>query len=505
MIHGLLLHVGGPIEKGLLLISRSLRVLIPAILCLAGASAAANAQSMNAQQHLAPIPLPSASPKAFTWNAQIRAYDFERFNKDQSAANPNRTAFNAGLILHGDYRFEGTALSVGATYEGADPFGVNPPGVAKTAQANGRIDNSLPGFQLSSLDEAYVRYNTGASLITVGDQLLNDPWLYTDSRIKPATYRGLTSEFALSNAWSVGFTRITETEFRANNNFGPQTLLTTTSAGGQNPSPGFPAHPGAGGTDGFYRFDVAWHPSSQFTTTVDNFQFIDLAQMFYADSRYNFAPGTALNPYLRVQAVDETQEGKALAGIINNQTLGFQVGATLVKNLVLTFSGDAAPWKYQTVSATSAAAAEAPYFVSVATDKPGIVQSLGGGLFRVAYGGIASPYTDNYGSDPIFTTSLTQGIVDVRAAGQSYKPQLTYTGFHGQLVTYISDAWYNYSNVIAQDHASEFNADATYYFHRVIPNTKYRGFVIRERYGARTQDTAPFDFKYLRTQVYYNL
>jgi hypothetical protein len=499
------LNVGWLYEKGLLLISRSLRVLIPAILCLAGASAAANAQSMNAQQHLAPIPLPSASPKAFTWNAQIRAYDFERFNKDQSAANPNRTAFEPALILHGDYRFEGTALSVGATYEAADPFGVNPPGTAASAQANGRIDNSLPGFQLSSLDEAYVRYNTGASLITVGDQILNDPWLYTDSRIKPASYRGLTSEFALSNAWSVGFTRITQTEFRANNTFLPETLLTTTSAGGQNPPPGFPAHPGDGGTDGFYRFDAAWHPNSQLTATLDNFQFIDLAQMFYGDARYNFAPGTALNPYLRVQAVDENQEGKALAGIINNQTLGFQVGATIVKNLVLTFSGDAAPWKYQTVNATTAAAAEAPYFVSVATNKPGIAQSLGGGLFRVAYGGIASPYTDNYGSDPIFTTSLTQGMVDNRAAGESYKPQLTYTGFHGQLVTYVSDAWYNYSNVISQDHVSEFNADATYYFHRVIPNAKYRGFVIRERYGSRTQDTAPFDFKYLRTQVYYNL
>jgi hypothetical protein len=498
------LQGGSPNEKGLLLISRSLRVLIPALLCFAGAGSVANAQAYS-QQHLAPQPLPSASPKAFTWNAQIRAYDFERFNKDQSAANPNRTAFESAVILHGNYQFEGTKLSVGATYEGADPFGVNPPGTAKTAQANGRIDNSLPGFQLSTLDEAYVRYNTGASLITVGDQILNDPWLYTDSRIKPDSYRGLTSEFALSDAWSVGFTRITEAEFRTDNNFGPQNLLTTVSAGGQNPPPGFPAHPGAGGTDGFYRFDTSWHPNSQLTATFDNFQFIDLAQMFYGEGRYNFAPQLSYNPFLRLQAVDETQEGKALAGVINNQTLGFQVGATVAKNLVLTFAGDDAPWHYQTVSAASAAAAEAPYFVSVATNKPGIAQSLGGGLFRVAYGGIASPYTDNYATDPLYTTSLTQGMVDNRAAGDTYKTQLTWTGFHRQLVTYVSEAWYNYSNDISLDKSTEFNADATYYFNRVRASGPYHGFAFRERYGSRTQDVAPFDFKYLRTQFYYSL
>jgi hypothetical protein len=469
----------------------------------------ANAQALTvpAQQHLAPQPLPSPTPHGFNWTAQIRAYDFQRFNKAQSAANPNRTAFNAAAILHADYTFAGTDLSVGATYEGADPFGVNPPGTAKTAQANGRIDNSLPGFQLSTLTEAYVRYNTGASLITVGDQVLNDPWLYTDTRIKPAAYRGLTSEFALSSAWTAGFSRITETEFRTDNNFGAQTLLTTVSAGGQNPPPGFPAHAGQGGTDGFYRFDVGYHPDSQLSGTLDNFQFIDLAQMYYGQLHYNLLPSSVknpVNPFIEVQGVQENQEGKALAGIINNQTLGLRVGATVAKGLVLTIAGDDAPWHYQTVSAASAAAAEAPYFVSVATNKPGIVQSLGGGLFRVAYGGIASPYTDNYSTDPLYTTSLTQGVVDNRAAGVSYKAQLTYTGFHRQLVAYFSDAEYNYSNLISEDKTAEYDADATYYFRRVPTNlAAYHGFAIRERYGSRSQQTAPFDFKYLRTQVYY--
>jgi hypothetical protein len=491
-------------RKDHFLISRTLRVLIPAVLCLVGAAAAADAQSMS-QQHLAPLPLPKATPKAFTWTMQVRAFDFDRFNKAQSAANPNRTAFEPGLILHGEYHFADTALSVGATYEGADPFGVNPPGAAASAQLNGRIDNSLPGFQLSTLDEAYVRYNTGAALITVGDQILNDPWLFTDSRIKPASYRGVTSQFALSDAWSAGFARITQAEFRSNNNFGPQTLLTTTSVGGQNPPPGFPARAGQGGTDGFLRYDVGYHPNNRLTATLDAFQYIDLAQMYYGEGRYNLAPGTAVNPFLRVQGVDETQDGKALAGRIYNQTLGAQVGGTVIKGLVLTVAGDSAPWHYQTVSAASAGAASAPYFVSVANDKPGIVQSLGGGRFRVAYGGIAAPYTDNYGTDPIFTTSLTQGMVDVRAAGTSYKTQLTYTGLRRQLVAYISEAEYNYSNDIALDRTSEFNADATYYFSRVRPNTPYHGLILRERYGSRTQMTAPFDFKYLRTQLYFNL
>ena len=48
-------------------------------------------------------------------------------------------------------------------------------------------------------------------------------------------------------------------------------------------------------------------------------------------------------------------------------------------------------------------------------------------MTQIEYGGWASPYTDNYDSDPLFTTSVTQGMADRRAAGSSEKVGLQYT------------------------------------------------------------------------------
>ena len=43
------------------------------------------------------------------------------------------------------------------------------------------------------------------------------------------------------------------------------------------------------------------------------------------------------------------------------------------------------------------------------------------GTTNVYYGGWASPYTDNYATDPFFTTQISQGMADRRAPGTSWK------------------------------------------------------------------------------------
>ena len=49
------------------------------------------------------------------------------------------------------------------------------------------------------------------------------------------------------------------------------------------------------------------------------------------------------------------------------------------------------------------------------------------GTTQIYYGGWASPYTDNYATDPFFTTSISQGMADRRAPGTSWKVALTFT------------------------------------------------------------------------------
>jgi hypothetical protein len=54
------------------------------------------------------------------------------------------------------------------------------------------------------------------------------------------------------------------------------------------------------------------------------------------------------------------------------------------------------------------------------------IQSIGSGLYRVAYGGVASPYTYGLAADPLYVTALTQGPVDRASAGQGYRAQMIY-------------------------------------------------------------------------------
>ena len=107
------------------------------------------------------------------------------------------------------------------------------------------------------------------------------------------------------------------------------------------------------------------------------------------------------------------------------------------------------------------------------------------GTTQVYYGGWASPYTDAYATDPFFTTSLTQGMTDRRAPGNSEKVMLTFTSTNKRWVFYASDAWYDYGNALAAENTNEWNLDGQYHF-SAVPKGPYHGLLLRYRYGQRT-------------------
>ena len=80
---------------------------------------------------------------------------------------------------------------------------------------------------------------------------------------------------------------------------------------------------------------------------------------------------------------------------------------------------------------------------------------------QIEYGGWASPYTDNYDSDPLFTTSVTQGMVDRRAGGSSEKVGLSYTTPNTSGSGSATDAWYNYGNALAPENTNIWVARRT--------------------------------------------
>jgi hypothetical protein len=480
-----------------------------------------------------------------TISGTLRAYDFERLNTPEynpvtkAATGPNRQAFNFGGVLHADYKILSSPFSVGGAFWGADPFGLNggPVGcnvysgagkhafIVNQPQAlcganNAGIDNSLPGYQLETF-EYYLKYSDKYATASVGNQLLNKLWFpASDSRIKPSLYQAADATINLGKYVSVGATIVTRFENRTESTFDDCTLLACNGRV-------TPAGVGSGYlvnkplTTGADRFALVLKPNTHLQVTGEYYQFLNSANLTYAEAKYSLAPKNPLNPYIAGQFVGEGQAGKAILGKIDNQTSGVQLGVTPVKNLLITVGADYAPWNYATVCAAAASAATTGYFLpgggtatalTAASGTTAAAVAIGpcelstgkaGKDYRFAYGGIASPYSDSYASDPLYTTSISQGMADRRSAGLAFKGALTYTSNNKRLVAIASEAIYNYDTQYVRNRTYEFDADITYDFNPVRAGV-YKGFSVRGRLADRTQPTLPFNFKYVRSQLQYS-
>lgn len=445
----------------------------------------------SAETPATPTPAPKATPAAFQYSGNIRAFYFTRTNRVQNAGNPNRTAFNLGGKLHGDYHFGDSPFTVGATYYGADPLGAN----GSNPGFNPRIDNTLPGFDLSTLGEAYVQIKTKGFFAKIGDQNYKSPWAPdSDSRIKPALYQGADVAIGFGKGFTLGLTDMIRFENRTSSAFEKTTLLT----GG--PIAGGPSNPRIE-TNGFSVASLGYKYGSQFNATIYNYAFTDIANLVYAEGKYYPSPKSPIKPYVAAQFVDEHQAGRALVGIVNNSTYGMQIGASFTKNIDLAASFDESPERTATLVGSCAQAAQSGYFLD-AGGTPNC-KSYAPGTYTVYYGGIATPYSDSYATDPLYTTSISQGVADRHSTGQSFKVAGTFQTSDKKVKLILSQAFYDYSNGAGVNATKEFDADATYFFNKVGPGA-YHGLSIRHRYADRTQPTLPFDFKYNRTQLEYD-
>jgi hypothetical protein len=476
--------------------------------------------------------------KGLTMSGTLRAYDFNRINTPEynpvtkAATGPNRQAFNFGGVLRADYKIANTPLSVGGAFWGAFPFGLN--GGPVTCKAfggratpapqcganNAGTDNSLPGYALETF-EYYLKYSDRYATASVGNQLLNKAWFpASDSRIKPSLYHSADATINLGKYISVGATVVTRFENRTESSFDDCTLLSCNG-------PLAPAGVGGGYAvkkplvTGANRFAATVKPNSHLTVNGEYYTFLNTANLTYVDAKYSLPSKGPLNPFIAAQFVGESQAGKAILGKIDNQTSGVQIGVAPAKNLTFTVGADYAPWNYATSCSDSAADAIAPYFApgggtgtaltaasattpaAVAIGPCALASGKAGKAYRFSYGGLASPYSDSYATDPLYTTSISQGMVDRRSAGFSAKAALNYTSNNKRLVAIVSQAIYNYDTQYVRNRTYEFDADITYNFNPVRAGT-YRGFAVRERFADRTQPILPFNFKYIRHQLQYS-
>jgi len=500
--------------------------LIGTVVC-AGAFVGMSASALSAPT---PAPNTAAGTKpqhAFTYRGYVRSYYFTRqnaSNSTQGGANTqvNQASFNSAVSLHGDYRFAETPWSVGGSYLYADPLNscssalqhVKGMRCVSNVAPNTNPDDTLPGFRLNTLYEAYVQYKTPDLFGKAGDQLITTPWANpSDSRLKPAAFQGVDLGGDLGADWSLEAMDMIRFENRTSSSFDASTLLTSFPAG----NPGIPSNtfdPGGQSihTNGFELGKLAYANNTGLRAALYDYAVSDISNLLWLESSYSW-DRPMYKPTLSLQLGTERQTGSAALGKISADVLGAQLGASPIRNVGLSFGFDSVPSKSDTlvlpagVSCSKdaikvSAGATFDYFLP-SGGSPNC-EANADGTTTVYFGGIASPYTDGYATDPLFTTSLTQGMADRRSSGSSWKVAATYVSNDTQFHAIVSRAIYDYGDAFVAQHTAETDIDAYYYFNRVGKGP-YRGFLLRDRYGERTQSLAGLPlFKYNRTQLEYD-
>ncbi|MGC2649213.1 MAG: hypothetical protein WA304_00225, partial [Candidatus Cybelea sp.] len=416
----------------------------------------------------------------------------------------NQASWNTGIAPHAEYDFPNSGWIIGGTYFYSNP--INGPCVVPANHAKGAVcvsqtppntnaDDTLPGFTLSTFDEAYLKYKAYGWNGTLGNQLFNSPWANpSDSRLKPAAFEGGDLGYTSPSGWTVEGADMLAFENRTSSTFSRQTLLTSYPAGGGG-LPGTIIVPGGQGidTNGFSYAKLGYADPSGTGVAVDGYFYnvSDLVNMWWGDGKYTFAGKWA--PYIAVQGGTENNAGQSFIGKIDSQIFGVQIGANLTKNLLLTGAYDQIPWKTDTVNLPSGVTCSSSNYQISAKSTLGYFLPLDvaqcftnpNGTTQIEYGGWASPYTDNYATDPFFTTQISQGMADRRAPGSSEKVALTFTSTNKRWVFIASDAWYNYGNALAPENTNEWNLDGQYHFSRVGKGP-YHGLLLRYRYAQRS-------------------
>ncbi len=475
---------------------------------------------------------PTPSPPPFRWTGTIRSYYFVRLNANtclESGCKPKGTpdsqAFNSGLQLHGEYTFRNTPFVLGATYFGAEPFNANPFGVLGVGY-NPRVDNTLPGYGISTLAEMYAEYKTSGLTIQTGKEIINTPWANAaDSRIVPVAYQGTVIEANLTPLFRIGGMYITRFKSRITSAFNANTMLTSCNTAyptGKGQIAGVPGTFTVEGDQcnlvqksaGFWLLDAAYE-NRALTANAYYYHVFDLVNLAYGDVKFNYDRSAPADPFVAAQFWWDNNTGSALVGMVHSYGYGLQYGLNLGKRVTFVLSSDDQPAKAYVVPA-----AQCPGSASSGTKPgPGVVfggvqnasvTGLPAGDVLCYGGGTASPYTDNYESDPLYTSSIGEGITDARKAGFAAKAALTFQTANRRLKLLLSQARYNVSLPGTSDGASntdirtETNLDVQYFFNTVDPKQRYRGFSFRERLVDRVETFTPFDFKYIRTQLQYD-
>jgi hypothetical protein len=347
------------------------------------------------------------------FSGELRAYYFQRDYGARNVVNADAFAV-AGLFNYQTQEFL-NGFSLGASYFTANALG--------THNANpARIDTTLSGVanSINALGQAYLQYRGHGALVRVGDQLVSTPWAWSsDSRVLPATYEALYGAMTPVQGLTFKALRIlryksrTANSYFQDNNYYPPTWHGDAAYGGLGNLP-----LNAPGTAGTLAFGADYTVGGVKATTW-YYDFYDFGRLVYAQVDANLPTALAVKPFAGVQAVREwggsnvfEKTGTKLFGQPGLGVSAFAVGGILGVRF-----DDAS--------------------LSAAYDRlqPEGAGALGGGA-------LISPYTESFATDPLYTTSMIRGLVEL-GPGSSWKFTASKTALHKRLALTASFATYH--------------------------------------------------------------
>lgn len=385
-------------------------------------------------------------------NGDIRAYDFTRHYSGPVAGQQAFSVGGALNVLSGSvYGF-----SAGLSFYTAHNLGLNNANPAL-------VDGTLAGYDgINTLGQAFVQYDNRRVLVRAGDQSIANPWINaSDSRMIPATYQALLAAVTPMTGLTISAMRITRFKSRTSDEFSRTDLYNSTGTFNIG---------GTGGLAGRRETGAAAvgadYDAHGLKAAVWGYQFYDLAKMAYAQGSYVLPGAVGLKPFVGAQVVRETGSGPQYLGAVNATVYGAVVG---VKR-----AGDQITLGYD--------------------DLPAHAGAFGNG-------DVVSPYTTGYATDPLYTTSMIQGMIDRKTTGHAVK--ISATAFLLQHKVRLIASFADYFNTLYSGYTSartnEADLDLTYFLGGPL-----KGLSVRDRIGIAHNLPVVHRFVYNRLMLEYD-
>ena len=403
-------------------------------------------------------------------DGQLRLYDFNRLY--DTGATPDAHALSLAALINAQTGTVLGGLSFGGSFVTANMLGTKDDNPAK-------VDTSLmgPNSSLGAWSQAYVQYKHDWFTFRGGYQYLDTPWMgNNDSRVIPSSYNALLVGFTPVQDWNIYAIREYSWKSRTSNGMYPDNLyypskFDNDSMYGNNGSLPLtsPRTPGtwAAGTNyvnGGLKAE-AWY-----------YNFLRFATMGYVNGSYTFKTDTPFNPFIAVQALKENSSNDNIFVLTQTKLLG------VAGNRV-----DAEAWG-------------ADIGTTIYDGKIDIAYNkLEGESGAVGDGALISPYTMNYGTDPLFTTSMIRGLVEV-GPGHAYKARAQYSFFNKKLQLVAAYAKYT---TLERGDSHDLYFDIIYNLDSVLKGLQVRDRWERSVGGIANLNPGNEPFTYNRLMISY--